>query len=374
MSKLSKSTLNLITDLLESSHQSDPFLSDLGTDVSLAPCTNRGVENTKQGIEFKCDWFSVTIHENFDQVFTNLIPLLFSDSGITDFHWSDFFHNVGHGGRGYKKLWTSPLGITLYAQPINKGQNHCHIELKGSALDNIGQGRFVEFAQTIAETYQRWNCTRFDGAYDHSDITPYMMNSAAQAGMLRTHCRSTRLDQSTTPAGTFATHYVGNRKEGSERLLRVYDRRGYNRLEFELRKKRSDLVFKDLLQLEPKLWPGRFMEHLRDFVDVIDVNTGSGNRSRASLVDWWSEFVRDAGKAAMRLDTVDTSLEKSKNWIERSVVTSLAMLLESGRVDQDWLFSEIERGRVKMSARQKLLAQSYHFNSVEQSSLSVSRY
>jgi len=370
VAKFSKTTAKVITDLLEGSKQSEPWSmgSDISSGVPLSPHTNRGVENTKQGLEFKCDWFSVTIHHGFDQVFANLVPLLLSDSGITDFHWSELFHDVGHGGRGYKRLWTSPIGVTLYAQPINKNQNHCHIELKGSALDNIGQGRFVEFAQTIAETYEKWNCTRFDGAYDHSEITPYMMDAAARSGMLRTHCRCTRLDQSTTPAGTFATHYVGNRKEGSERLMRVYDRRGYNRLELELRKKRADLVFKDLLLIEPEQWPMRFMEHLRDFVDVINVDTGSGNRSRAGLISWWGEFVRDASKAGMRLDTVDTSLDKSKEWIERSVVTSLAMLLESGRVDNEWLFNEIERGRAKMSPRQQLLAQTYHFSAAEQSS------
>jgi len=361
MPEFTKNTSEILNTIIADSQLADPWTSMPAQDLDLAeaPITNRGVENTNREVEFKCDWFSVTIHSNFDQVFTKLVPLLLSGSPIADYHWSDLFHDLGHGGRGYKKLWTSPIGVTLYAQPINKDQNHCHIEIKGKALDTIGQGRLIEFAKAMDQSFDKWKVTRFDGAYDHSNITPYMLKAAFEAKQIRTHCTTTKWIESQSPLGISATWYLGNRGEGTERLMRCYDVRGYNRIELELRKSRADMVFKDLLKTDLELWPKRFMEHVRDFVDVIDTDTGSGNRSRADLTDWWADFVQDAEKAGMRLETKDQSLDKSKEWVEHSVITTLGMLFDSGKVDQDWLFREIERGRKKMSRRQRLLSDTY---------------
>lgn len=327
--------------------------------VSTAPSTNRGVENTIKGIEFKCDYLSLTIHEHFANVFDDIIHLLLVNSNIHDFHWSELFHNPGHGGRGYRSIWVSALGITLYAMPINKEQNHCHIEIKGTALEYMGQGRLVNFMQVLNQKYKKWNCTRFDGAYDHSKITPYMMQTAADNEQLRTKSRNYRMEVSSDGVDKSATHYVGNRQKGSLRILRVYDMRGYNRVELELRKERADQVAKDLLKQDAENWPVRFLEHLRDFIDVIDTQTGGGNRSRAALVEYWSEFVNGAGKAAMRLEAEEQTLERSKQWVEHSVVTTLGMLLDSNYVDADWLTDWIEKGRSKMSARQRLLSRTY---------------
>jgi hypothetical protein len=362
MPEFNKNTTELLNTVIADTQLAEPWsvMAAEGSDEARAPITNRGVENTNKGIEFKCDWFSVTIHESFDHVFTKLVPLLISGSPIADYHWSDLFHDLGHGGRGYKKLWVSPIGVTLYAEPINKDQTHCHIEIKGKALDTIGQGRLIGFAKTIDREFEKWNVTRFDGAYDHSDITPHMLKAAYEDRQIRTHCRTTKWIESQAPNGVVSsTWYLGNRGEGTERLMRCYDVRGYNRIELELRKTRADMVFKDLLKTDLTLWPKRFMEHVRDFVDVIDADTGSGNRSRADLIGWWADFVKDAEKAGMRLETKDPSLDRSKEWVEHSVVTTLGMLLDSGKVDQDWLFREIERGRKKMSRRQQLLSDTF---------------
>ncbi len=362
MPEFTKNTSELLNTIIADTQSAEPWsvMAAEGSNEAEFPITNRGVENTNKGIEFKCDWFSVTIHANFDQVFTKLVPLLISGSPIADYHWSDLFHDLGHGGRGYKKLWVSPIGVTLYAEPINKDQNHCHIEIKGKALDTIGQGRLIEFAKAMDSEFEKWKVTRFDGAYDHSDITPRMLKPAYDSRQIRTHCRTSKWIESQAPDGVVSsTWYLGNRGEGTERLMRCYDVRGYNRIELELRKSRADMVFKDLLKTDLKLWPKRFMEHVRDFVDVIDPDTGSGNRSRADLIKWWSDFVKDAEKAGMRLETKDPSLDRSKEWVEHSVVTTLGMLFDSGKVDQDWLFREIERGRKKMSRRQQLLSDTF---------------
>jgi hypothetical protein len=374
MSKIDETAKMIASSLLEKSKGDSPWASygqslpdapvaQSSCDVRLSPLTNRGVENTKPCIEFKIDYLSVTIHHKYDEVFTNLIPFLMTGSAMSEVHWGDLFHNVGHGGRGYKSLWVSPIGVTLYAHPINKDQDHCHIEIKGSALESIGQGRLLDFIRKMDATYEKWNATRLDGAYDHSDISPYMMHEASSNNELRTHCRYRKMEVSTVGEKDSATHYIGNRKSGSMRILRVYDMRGYNRVELELRKERADMVINDLLYHSNELWPKRFMEHLRDFVDVIDVDTGSGNRSRSELAPWWASFVLDASKAGMRLETEDKSLERSKKWFEKSVATTLGMLLESGYVDDEWLFQSISIGSRKMTPRQRLLSSTHRLSS-----------
>ena len=327
--------------------------------INATPPTNRGVEPTLLPISFKCDYFSVTIHEDFNSVFTHLIPYLFHSYDCNEYQWGDFFHDTKRGGRCYERVYISPVGISLYCQPVNDGQNHCHLEIKGKALESIGQLQFIEFLTVISETYTRWNVTRFDGAFDHSHISPEYMVKCERDGAFRTQSRSFKLVTSTTDGKRSSTYYIGSRSKGSERMLRVYDQRGYNRVELELRKTRADLVVKDLLLYKPDSWPSRFLCHLRDFVDVIDADTGSGNKSRADLCPLWADFVKASEAAKIRVSVESTSLQRTQEWIEKSVVTSLATLLDSKAVDVPWLMDQIEVGRLKMSSYQRLLVNSH---------------
>ena len=327
--------------------------------INATPPTNRGVEPTLSPISFKCDYFSVTIHEDFNSVFTHLIPYLFHSYDPDKWQWGEFFRDTERGGRCYQRVYFSDIGITLYCQPVNAGQNHCHIEIKGKAIESIGQIQLIEFIRAISETYLKWNVTRFDGAFDHSHISPGYMVNCENTGAFRTQSRSFKLVTSTVDGKRSSTYYVGSRSKGSERLLRVYDMRGYNRVELELRKNRADLVVKDLLKYDHDSWSSRFLCHLRDFVDVIDPLTGSGNKSRADLCPLWSDFIKASEAAKIRFDIERPSLQRTQNWIEKSVITSLATLLESKSVDMAWLVGQIEVGRSKMSSYQRLLVTSH---------------
>ena len=48
--------------------------------------------------------------------------------------------------------------------------------------------------------------------------------------------------------GELGTHTVNLGSRQSERMIRVYNRRGFTRLEMELKDKRADLVAKEILQ------------------------------------------------------------------------------------------------------------------------------
>ena len=91
-----------------------------------------------------------------------------------------------------------------------------------------------------------------------------------------------------------------------ERMIRVYNKRGFTGIEFEMKEERADLVAKELLSLEDEgQWYPVAQAHLLDYVDF--------------KTDWWGSFIQANKRAGVTLSKPDSvALNKLVNWMDSS--------------------------------------------------------
>jgi Replication initiation factor len=124
-------------------------------------------------------------------------------------------------------------------------------------------------------------------------------------------------------------------------MIRVYDKRGYTRLELELKEARADLVAKELSQADNiSKWYEIMVGHFRDFVDFD--------------TQWWIEFVDNVGRAwASVSKPKDIAIEKIQNWIDRQVTLGLSVIEDTQ--PKEVMEILIKRGRNRRGSKYNLL-------------------
>src|SRR5208283_250271 len=150
-------------------------------------------------------------------------------------------------------------------------------------------------------------------------FTPQEVEKAIKAGKVKSLAKRKTLKAEQSPfdpkdngeIGTY-TVYFGSRQ--SERMIRVYDRRGFTRLELEMKGKRADLVAKQILQSsDVSEWYPIALSHLLDFVNFD--------------MPWWEEFVNGVGRAHAIVSTPKEITEASiTTWLTHQVAPSLSTI------------------------------------------------
>lgn len=111
------------------------------------------------------------------------------------------------------------------------------------------------------------------------------------------------------------TCYLGSRE--SDRMLRLYNQRGYNRLELQLRGRFCKFLSKYLeIELES------------DFEQEIIKSVTGILRDMIDFLDWdkWQDFLKGFDRVRVRCDNVGTSIERKTRWIMRQCGSTLAVL------------------------------------------------
>ena len=136
--------------------------------------------------------------------------------------------------------------------------------------------------------------------------------------------------------GTY-TLYFGSRQ--SERMIRVYDRRGFTRLEFELKQKRADLIAKQIFrESEASEAFDIVLSHLRDYVNFDAA--------------WWEEFVSGVGRAWATVTTPREITEATiTSWLAHQVAPSLSTIHDLH--PEDFVNDLIASGRAKRTKSSK---------------------
>jgi DNA relaxase NicK len=107
------------------------------------------------------------------------------------------------------------------------------------------------------------------------------------------------------------TVYAGSKS--SDRMVRVYNKRGDTRLEFQMRDERAHAVCLDVFAHAWDEWEYTVKTHLRQFIDF-------------SKTDWWAVFVLTAHRADLKISSARRlSLSRMENWFIRQVVVSLSV-------------------------------------------------
>ncbi len=104
--------------------------------------------------------------------------------------------------------------------------------------------------------------------------------------------------------GTCTVEFGSN---NSERMITVYNKRGFTRLEFQAKDLRANIVATELFMTNDiSEWFKISISHLRDFVDFD--------------TDWWNEFIHSHARAKRIIfRPKEKSLEKTVDWVDHQV-------------------------------------------------------
>jgi DNA relaxase NicK len=267
---------------------------------------------------FSVHWFAITIHQDFEKVKSL---------------WSAFFVlglgvlvDKGHGARGYRQISEALLGAKVYYDHVTakEGKNHCHIEIPGSACEAVVPSVFPDLVNFLTENQIRYSIKRVDFAFDGVPFSPQDFYEGLMSENLVSLIKrdpslendSIRVEQSPCrlrengEVGTM-TVYAGS--SSSQRMVRVYNKRGDTRLELQLRDERAQAVCLDVFAHAWDEWEYTVKAHLRQFIDF-------------KLIDWWAVFVSVAPRADLKISSARRmSLTRMENWFNRQVVVALSV-------------------------------------------------
>jgi hypothetical protein len=277
----------------------------------------------------KVHWLAFTVHAPNDEAFAIYDNLFRSEFGP--------LQPLFGGGRGFRLILQNRINMKIYTNPISSIGDYFSYEIPGSACDCILPERYYELADFMHSNYKdAYKFTRLDYAFDNVQFTPKQAFDAVRANQVRTLAKRDTLEGRAGPfqkkdnqeIGT-SSMQLGSRL--SERIIRVYDLHGFNRLEMEMKGKRAQSIAKLLLSSEDTdNWPIIMQSHLLDFVDFY--------------TDWWKEFIADNKRANLKIsEPALIEFIKSFTWIARQVAPVLSVLFDI--LPLEIFFEIIEYGR-----------------------------
>jgi len=295
-----------------------------------------------QDIEVRIHWLSITVYTDIDQIKEFWVEHINPYLGLLD--------EVGHGAAGFRHMMKGLAGSKLYHAPINNssGKDFVHLVFPGQACDALDTDTIREIVYRINLAYQT-NATRLDVAFDYVPFTPHDFFKALCDGDFRSLAKresvrfdsSPRQPQKTGEKIGCSTTYLGSRS--STRSLRVYDQRGYTRLEVEYHRERANEIVKQVFPNFVEKWPDLMVSHLLDFVDLRE--DGEGQR-----LNFWETFVQGMKRAGLKIsDAREADLNKTLSWVGRQVSPGLSVIVDA--CGEEKLDEIINIGRQKRGRR-----------------------
>jgi len=251
---------------------------------------------------------------------------------------------LGNGGRGFKEIYVGLLGIKIYLTPISSSSEpYWCIEIPGLACEQLTPDHLFGLFTYLEGNFKgRYKFTRLDFAFDHVGFTPEDVEAAVRNNLVRSLAKRESLHIESTPflprddgeLGTYTVEFGSNQ---SERMITVYNKRGYTRLEFQMRDARADLVAKELFSsFEEKEWFKIAIAHLRDFADFE--------------TDWWEKFVTANARAFQTISRArDVSMGKIMRWMVKQVSPALSVVMDT--LTPEEIKSLINQGRKRRGPR-----------------------
>lgn len=307
--------------------------------------SNQGAENkppsSNRGVEFRVDWLTITIW----------LPLRL----VLDIYEKNFRGVVGnlddrsHGGFGYTSAKAGMGGFMLYYNPEQRpgekvagDENRVTMKFPGQVCAAVSPEKWIEFFNVLDQDNVPCHFTRIDLAFDNVPFTPGEFFKAVESDDVRSLAKRESLRFEAAPmqkkddgsgVGCY-TCYFGSRS--SQRMVRVYDKRGPTRLELECKDDRSHLIALELFRSKPEDWFGVAISHVRDFIDVN--------------CQWWGKFINGIERAFAKIsDLKKVTLDRIVNWIDGQVAPSLSVLIDC--LGFDTLKEIIEGGKKRRSSK-----------------------
>ncbi len=290
-------------------------------------------------ITSRIHWLSFTVHAPTDTAFL-LYDILFKDTFGP-------MECTGHGGRGFQLLYRNALEFKIYTEPTKGQKVFYHYEIPGSACDCIDWQTYFALNDLLKSNFKdKYFYKRLDYAFDYVPFEPLQVREAIDNKELRSLAKRSTLKITESPNvlrenGVLGTCTVSLGSLTSQRMIRVYNKRGFTRLEMQLRDVRADMVAKQMFAVsDTSIWFILAMGYLLDYVDFEN--------------DWWKEFKTSHIRAGATVSKpVEVSMTKLLKWQERQVMPSLSVLVDL--FPPEVINNFIDRGRRRRGDKYSLL-------------------
>jgi hypothetical protein len=255
------------------------------TATQTPPLTNRGCLMPAEGVRFHLDYLKLTVFETCGMVQHFVESALLERAGLPLGGWIE---------KGPAERWSQILvgaGPVTLLSPKDSRSSYTIVELKGEGCARVGAFAIKAFLAYLSAGDIRWHGLRVDLAFDHVAFDPVTVRAAIDAGNFNSRCLSVE-DRDWNENAQGRTAYLGGRGQRKARRLRVYDKRGYNRCEGELREHWARSAVRAFAAAPPEEWPGIAIGHLRGIADFVD-RSADRRVDRCPLLPWWAAFVGD---------------------------------------------------------------------------------
>jgi len=256
------------------------------------------------GVEMTVHW----LRGGFDQPEADVLDL------VNDVTEGGYGETLPFGRFMYGRQHRFVGGLTVFVEPRADNMPPVLVECPGTACEFLG----LEKLRTLFCNAQ---LSRVDVAFDHTMFAPTDVADWIRAGNVRTRAKRVRLDVKLKgPESEGDKLTIGSR--ASEQYLRVYDRRGFTRMELELK---GDMArsYRDVLLAEDEAFLRTTVGVLRQFVDFVDASSSS-NISRAPLLPVWEALTGKLDRVRIRVaGAVQPSVDRVVHFIEHQVAATL---------------------------------------------------
>ena len=268
-------------------------------------------------------WFSFTVHA--------------SEEHGRELWQKHFFHSLGalvsteRKGRGFEAIDVALNEAKFYYSPVQpkkkseedpepKTLEYYNFEIPGSACDALVPTVFHDVVGELSASGLRWSVKRIDVAWDEVSFTPVEFAHAVIRGYAVTLAKRETLSLVQSPFAVREdgsgfgcdTCYIGSKE--SQRFIRVYNSRGFNRLEIVFRDERAHVVALDVFNYQYELWDLKAREHLTQYIRFTEE------------FSQWDDFIQGAKSADIKISSARViSLARGESWIEKQVAVFLSV-------------------------------------------------
>lgn len=328
--------------------------------------TNRGaiLPGTKEGRFGLIDWISGTYSSQKRERFQILAERFFKGP----------FIQRSFGASWYRESWANDAGVILAFDHMGGSSHRSYFEMKGAVCAQYPDKLIIRFLRRVHKECA-FRASRVDLAiddYNHS-FHPERMDEAWKArnvfgirSFFDYHSSSDRPGKD-----GLATATIGKRGDNNRQLCcyQKRDKNGY-RLRVELRQW-GELAAKCVAEIccmqlhDMGLFGSFILSCIAGAVDFRDSEGGRVRRSRARRLDWWAAFVDDSSPIKFVRRFVESTFERSKQFLERlapTIYMVFQLLSERGDDYWDFLGHLLESGLDRQSARHVKIFREERFN------------
>jgi hypothetical protein len=313
---------------------------------NITPITNRGV-TIQEFYVFRStpEWEYIIPKKtgNQDVGIHWLTLTVFCNRGISlEIHkavFGDLFGILSGGGKGsqgYHSSLEGESGFKIYCDPINnKYGDYVSFVIPGEACEIMEPGLLKKIYDECQIRGIRIHCTRLDYKFDYVGFSPYqlrwMVDNKLNYGFFNRKNVRTYLDNGKDEEGNegMITVYLG--ADTSGRVLKVYDKHAFTRLEMVNRNEWAENLVQWLIKVEPGRWAEVFLPAVQGFVGFE--------------YPLWDEFIKDTERAYMTVGKKkNAELEKMFEYYRENLAQFVSVLID---VDESRFLSYTEMGREK---------------------------